>query len=67
MVDVTTSEVIASQPSANDTALALPALPSRQERRKHVAALREQIESGEYRIPASDLADAILRNAQRAN
>jgi len=66
MVDVTTSEGIAVQLPANDTALA-PALKPQQDRHRRVLALREEIESGEYRIPACDLADAILRNARGAN
>jgi anti-sigma28 factor (negative regulator of flagellin synthesis) len=36
-------------------------------RRLRIQQLREAIESGQYRVSASDLADALLRAARRTN
>lgn len=67
MVDVTTLEATAVQLPANDTVLAPPAIITRQERRRRILALRDGIASGEYRVAACDLADAMLRACRRAN
>jgi anti-sigma28 factor (negative regulator of flagellin synthesis) len=64
MVDVTTSEAIAVRLPANDTVQEPLNVDPRRER---VMLLREAIERGDYRICASQLADAILRTRRRAN
>ncbi len=64
MVDVTTSEAIAVRLSANDTVLEGR---TEQDRRRRIHVLREAIDRGEYRVPAGELADAILRTAHRSN
>lgn len=68
MVDVTTLEAIAVRLSANDTVSATVLEPRNEhQRRERLLLLREAIERGEYRVPARQLADAILRTARRAN
>ncbi|HEV2576588.1 MAG TPA: flagellar biosynthesis anti-sigma factor FlgM [Acidobacteriaceae bacterium] len=69
MVDVTTLEAIAAQLPANDTAPEPlnPELWKEAPRRERILLLREVIERGDYRISASQLADAILRTIRRAN
>jgi len=66
MVDVTTSGEIAVQLPANDTGLDKSAR-TQHDRRSRVVDLREAIERGDYRVAASNLADAMLRLARRVN
>ncbi|HEX5282777.1 MAG TPA: flagellar biosynthesis anti-sigma factor FlgM [Bryocella sp.] len=77
MVDVTTLEAIALQLPANDTVSDTILQPwnearnkdsrNQAQRRERIVLLREAIERGEYSVPASELAGAILRTARRAN
>jgi anti-sigma28 factor (negative regulator of flagellin synthesis) len=70
MVDVTTSDGIALRVAANDTVLEpLPREEKRGRLRRvnEIHEIKEAIERGVYSVPASELADAILRTARRAN
>lgn len=73
MVDVTTSEAIAVRLPANDTARETASAPWKKDprnedrRRQRLFALCEGIARGEYRVSATELADAILRTVRRAN
>ena len=40
---------------------------AQEQRQRRILQLRDAIESGDYRVAASDLADALLRVARRAN
>jgi anti-sigma28 factor (negative regulator of flagellin synthesis) len=68
MVNFATSAAASIPPAANEVVIKVSA-PSvgRETRRHRIQRLREAIESGQYRIPAGDLADAILRAARHAN
>jgi anti-sigma28 factor (negative regulator of flagellin synthesis) len=44
-----------------------PTSPARQSRRQRILQLRESIESGDYRVSAAELADALTRAARRTN
>ena len=67
MVDVTTSEGIALQVAANDTVIEPLPREEKRGRLRRVHEIKEAIERGVYSVPASELADAILRTARRAN
>ena len=66
MVDVTTSGEIGVQLPANDTVSDRSAR-TQHDRPSRILDLREAIERGEYRVAASNLADAMLRLASRVN
>jgi anti-sigma28 factor (negative regulator of flagellin synthesis) len=60
----------AATPSSTPTEVAASIPQSsrdREPRRQRMLAVREAIDSGEYRVAAGDLADALLRTLRRAN
>lgn len=68
MVNFGTSAAASIPPSANEVVFAAPAPGAQHEpRRRRIQQLREAIESGQYRVSADDLADALLRTARQAN
>lgn len=68
MVNFATSAAAAIPRSAREVVLEAR-VPSAERglRRLRIQQLREAIESGQYRVSASELADAFLRSARRAN
>lgn len=66
MVNFETSATGSIPPSADEFVLEVPGC-ERKLRQQRIQRLRERIESGQYRISAADLADAILRAARQAN
>ena len=66
MVNFGTSAAGSIPPSANEVVLEASAPGAQHEPRRHrIQQLREAIESGQYRVSAADLADALLRTARR--
>jgi anti-sigma28 factor (negative regulator of flagellin synthesis) len=66
MVNFATSIGGSVPPSANEVVLKTPS-PSGELRRQRIQQLREAIESGQYRVSARDVADALLRAARQTN
>lgn len=68
MVNFATSAAGSIPPSTNEVILEAPAPGEERElHRLRIRHLRDAIESGQYRVSAGDLADAILRSARQAN
>ena len=68
MVNFGTSAVGSIPGAANDVIFeAAPTGVKRHLRPQRIHQLREAIESGQYRVSAGDLADALLRAARQAN
>ena len=68
MVNSATLATGSIPPSATEVVLERPVPKAERElRRRRIQQLREAIESGQYRVSAGDLADALLRCARQAN
>lgn len=68
MVNSGTSAAGSIPLSVNEVVLETRASGTQHEPRRHrIQQLREGIESGQYRVSAGDLADALLRTARQAN
>lgn len=68
MVNFATQATGSIPPSANEVVLEAPASGVQAELRgQRLKRLREAIQSGQYNVAATDLADALLRAARRAN
>lgn len=68
MEHLVTSAAAAAQPNRTEVAASIPpSSPEVEQRSQRILQLREAIESGEYRICAGDLADALLRFVRRSN
>jgi anti-sigma28 factor (negative regulator of flagellin synthesis) len=67
MVNFATSAAGSIPPSANEVCEASAGGPQNESRRQRIQQLRESIESGQYRVSAHNLADALFRAARQAN
>jgi anti-sigma28 factor (negative regulator of flagellin synthesis) len=68
MVNFGTRTAGAIPPSANEVVLEISAHSVQYEARRHrIQQLREAVEAGQYRVSASELADALLRSTRQAN
>lgn len=67
MVNLGTSAAGSIPPSANEACEASAVTTQNDSRRQRIQQLRESIESGQYRVSAHNLADALIRAARQAN
>jgi anti-sigma28 factor (negative regulator of flagellin synthesis) len=71
MEHLVTSAAATAQPNPTEVAAPIPRSSpdpeQRHQRHRRILQLREAIESGEYRVCADDLADALLRSLRHSN